>query len=253
MVGRAEDGDIATFDAATGAHVGSSPPSQNKQIDAVSADLHELVEQSPHAESVVEATTGSVLVSYPKDNTSGIALNPIVVDPAAPNIVYQPSQQGSLAMLDWSQLGRRGFLTAVSVKRVDFQPSSLAPDTASGHERCRRPQPPRSGLRRAAGSRAGLRQPVRLHGDPLRPQHHDPRPATEPYDPNVDVGSLRMHRSLRYQLRVHRNPETRTCRTRMPERHQHVSPGDAAIVGSEQSTVDTAMAEDLPDGEPARP
>ena len=120
VVGRAEDGDIATFDAATGARVGGSPPSQNKQIDAVSADLHELVEQSPHAESVVEATTGSVLVSYPKDNTSGIALNPIAVDPAAPNIVYQPSQQGSLAMLDWSQIGPRGFLTAASVKRVDF-------------------------------------------------------------------------------------------------------------------------------------
>ena len=92
----------------------------------MSADLREFVEQFPHVESVVDATTGSVLTSYPKDNTSGIGVNPIAVDPAAPNVVYQPSQQGSLVVLNWSQLGPRDFLTSASVKRLEF-PVVLSP------------------------------------------------------------------------------------------------------------------------------
>jgi WD40 repeat protein len=126
VVARAKDGDIATFDATTGARVGGSPPTQNETIDGVSPDLRELVVQSPHSDKIVDAATGSVLASYPRDNTSGIAVNPIAVDPAAPNVVYQPSQQGSLAVLNWSQLGPPHFLTAASTRRLDF-PVFLSP------------------------------------------------------------------------------------------------------------------------------
>ncbi len=120
VVARAKDGDIATFDAASGSRVGGSPASQNATLDGVSPDLRELVEQTPHADVVVDVTTGAVLASFPRDNTTGIGVNPTAVDPVAPNLVYQPGQQGSLAVLDWTQLGSRYFETAASTQRLAF-------------------------------------------------------------------------------------------------------------------------------------
>ncbi len=120
VVARAKDGGIATFDAATGSRVGGSPASQTATLDGVSPDLRELVEQTPHADLVVDAATGAALASYPRDNTTGIGVNPTAVDPVAPHLVYQPGQQGSLAVLDWTQLGSPYFETAASTQRLAF-------------------------------------------------------------------------------------------------------------------------------------
>ena len=124
VVGGAKDGDIATFEVATSKRLGSSPPSQNEALDGVTTDLRDLVEQSSNSQtslSVVDAKTGTRMTTLTVAN-SGVAggVTGIAVDPTAPNLVYQPSQQGSLAVLNWAQLGPPHFVTGASTRHFDY-------------------------------------------------------------------------------------------------------------------------------------
>ena len=126
VVPHAADGDIATFDAATGRRIAGATSAHHKAIDGVSPDLRELLIQSPHTDSVIDVATGSVLSTFPLDNTSGIAVNPIAVDPTRSALVYQPSREGSLSVLNWSQGGAPDFLITPSVRRTN-SPVLLSP------------------------------------------------------------------------------------------------------------------------------
>ena len=117
VVGHAADGLIATFDTTTGQRL-PTPTTKPRDIRAVSADLREVVDQTPGAVTVADTITDKPLASYtiPANAGTGAGAN-VALDPTRPNFVYQPGKS-ALAVLDWTQVGPPHFATPLSTQET---------------------------------------------------------------------------------------------------------------------------------------
>jgi len=116
-VTHAADGVVATFDAATGARLGGSPPNRSQNVVGISSDLREEIDQTASLLVVRDTQTGAVRTEYPFTSTGGAGVTPVAVDPVGPEFVSQVTT-GPLELHDWTQIAPRPIAEPPSTRRV---------------------------------------------------------------------------------------------------------------------------------------
>ena len=116
-VTHAADGMVATFDAATGARLGGSPPNLSQNVVGISSDLREEIDQTATLLVVRDTQTGAVRTEYPFTTTGGSGVTPVGVDPVGTDFVAQVTT-GPLELHDWTQIAPRPIAEPPSTRRV---------------------------------------------------------------------------------------------------------------------------------------
>jgi hypothetical protein len=124
------DGIVATFDAATGARVGGSPPIWSRNVVGVSSDLREEIDQTDSLLVVRDTQTGTTRTEFPFTSTGGEGVPPVGVDPAGTVFVSQETS-GPLELHDWTQVAPIPIAASPSSRQMGS--AVIGPDGAVDH------------------------------------------------------------------------------------------------------------------------